>query len=263
MCFFACVHASRISGNTGALQQNLQNIEKIDPLNVHVIFEDAYSRKFTKEEYQTLDARISKVLELTDDRQILANLYFARGKIAADTGLHDIAFEAFKRANDYYACKANKIDLTLFENSRAVYTKSFFNLRTQFGSPSSSPIFIIGMPRSGTTLIESICGAHSQVTSGDELEHIVDLGNYLGDLSPNLAGFRETVERLSHTETREMGRHYLEETGHLRVNSPKFTDKMPHNFLRLGLIHLILPNASVIHVRRHPIDNCRRFSPIP
>ncbi len=83
---FRMSHASRISGNTGALQQNLQNIEKIDPLNLHVIFEDAYSRKFNEEEYQTLDAKISNVLELTDDTKILANLYFARGKIASGCG---------------------------------------------------------------------------------------------------------------------------------------------------------------------------------
>jgi hypothetical protein len=138
-------------------------------------------------------------------------------------------------------------------------TASFFETRRAVGAPAPDPIFILGMPRSGSTLLEQILASHSQVEGTMELPDINALVRSLLDAQADeensrypavLEGFR--LERFA-----ELGASYLERTRIQRKTSaPFFIDKMPNNFMHVGFIHLILPNARIIDARRHPMACC-------
>jgi hypothetical protein len=131
------------------------------------------------------------------------------------------------------------------------------------GAPSTLPVFIIGMPRSGTTLVEQILASHPQVWGGGELMHLKEavarLSGPEGAESP--FGYPELVRLLDGAQLRALGAEYCEA---LRAAAPptmmttttRMTDKMPANFLFAGLIALVLPNARIIHVKRDPLDTC-------
>ncbi len=135
----------------------------------------------------------------------------------------------------------------------ATFTSDFFAERRGWGSEDEGPVLILGMPRSGTTLVEQILASHPEVKAGGELTHLRDLARALaaefpGLSSPEAAASREQLEA--------MGEEYLSRIRALSAGSRLVTDKLPANFLRLGLIALWLPQAKVIHVRRNPFDTC-------
>ncbi|MGH7087495.1 MAG: tetratricopeptide repeat-containing sulfotransferase family protein [Stellaceae bacterium] len=190
-----------------------------------------------------------------DDRR---QLLFALGKAAADLGRHEEAFAYWQAGN---ALKRRWMGydeaaiLGEFERIRAVFDRGLIMARRGFGDPSPAPVFILGMPRSGTTLVEQILASHSQVFGAGELL-------YFGEEIARLAAagahpaFPELVPALSGEELRLLGTRYL---GRIAAAAPpvsRITDKMPLNFRYIGLIHLALPKARIIHTRRDPVDTC-------
>ncbi len=142
--------------------------------------------------------------------------------------------------------------------SGAIYTPEFFAQRAGAGAPARDPIFILGMPRSGSTLLEQILASHPLVEGTMELPNIPALVRDLSD-APGGRGtsYLEAVGALAPAELRALGERYLAETRiHRKMDTPLFIDKMPNNFLHVGLIHLILPNARIIDARRHPLACC-------
>jgi hypothetical protein len=139
-----------------------------------------------------------------------------------------------------------------------VCTQDLFARRNGTGHDAADPIFIVGLPRAGSTLLEQILSSHSQVDGTLELPNILSLSQRLrrrgrqDDSSP----YPQILNELSDEELESFGKHYIDDTRIHREEAPYFIDKMPNNFRHIGLIHLILPNAKIIDARRHPMSCC-------
>jgi tetratricopeptide (TPR) repeat protein len=187
------------------------------------------------------------------------HLHFALGKALEDRGEFADAFahyaqgNALKRQESGYSPEA-------VERAAAAQvhtcTAEFFAARRGVGFPARGAIFIVGLPRSGSTLIEQILASHPQVEGTWELPQIPRLAAALGSAVPGEAGYPQVLTRLDAEQLRTLGEQYLAETGAYRHGRPYFIDKMPNNFRHLGLIHLILPNAKIIDARREPMACC-------
>ena len=131
-----------------------------------------------------------------------------------------------------------------------MFTPELFAARAGQGCPAPDPVFVVGMPRAGSTLIEQILASHSQVEGTMELHDITAL-------AARVAGRKRGIEAFEPDELRAMGEEYLERTRIQRkTDKPFFIDKMPNNWAHLGLIQLILPNAKIVDARRHPLGCC-------
>ncbi len=185
-----------------------------------------------------------------DDR---FHLHFALGKALED---RKDAARSFMHYDEGNRLRRSTLDYEASETTRQVdksierFTPSLFAIRAGQGCPSSDPIFVIGMPRAGSTLIEQILSSHSLVEGTMELPDIPMLSARLG----NRKGGLDTVDA---SELRAIGEEYLERTRIQRkTDKPFFIDKMPNNWAHIGLIHLILPNARIVDARRHPLGCC-------
>ncbi len=188
-------------------------------------------------------------------------LSFAMGKALDDIGSHDSAFKAYAEGNSLQhsmlQVDENKAE-ELLKSVTGVFTKEFFEKRKSWRGcedPKRVPIFIVGMPRSGTTLLEQILSSHDSVYGAGEL---VELNNVIYDATKqkDSSPYAEKVISLSEEKIRDIGDTYLKKVWKLSPNSRFITDKMPANFFYLGLIHLALPNAKIIHAMRDPMDSC-------
>jgi tetratricopeptide (TPR) repeat protein len=185
------------------------------------------------------------------------HLCFALGKALEDLGHFQESFDYYERGNALKRATLHYRPGALEQVARrqtAVCTPEFFASRRQYGSSSNTPIFIVGLPRSGSTLVEQILGSHSQVDGTLELADIPRLVQELQANAPTgRPGYPELLASLSADACRQLGEKYLADTAAYRTGKARFTDKMPNNFRHLGLLHLILPNACIIDVRRDPM----------
>jgi tetratricopeptide (TPR) repeat protein len=193
------------------------------------------------------------------DRSNEAQLHFALGRAFEQRQDYAQAFAHYADGNALRRLDA-PFDIAGFERRsariRAFFDERFFAARRDSGDPSPAPIFIVGLPRSGSTLLEQILASHPQVEGTMELPNILNMVGQFDDLAPGRDGYPETVERASAEQLGALGRRYLEETAPLRSGREHFTDKLPNNFSHIGLIRSILPNATIIDARRHPMDTC-------
>lgn len=138
---------------------------------------------------------------------------------------------------------------------REVFSADFIAAHEGSGHDAPDPILVVGLPRSGSTLIEQILASHSQVEGTAELPNLGRLSLSIGRYRPDGVQFPEACADLRPRDWRQLGKRYLDETREYReTDRPFFTDKLPNNFPLIGLLHLILPNARVINTRRHPLD---------
>ena len=188
-----------------------------------------------------------------------AQLHFALGRAFEQRRGYQRAFEHYAKGNALRRLAA-PFDIEAFERRgariRAFFDTAFFATRRDGGDPSSAPIFIVGLPRSGSTLVEQILASHSQVEGTMELPNILTMVAQLDDLAPARDGYPEALARAQPAQLAALGRSYLEDTAALRSGRAHFTDKQPNNFSHIGLIHAILPHATIIDARRHPLDAC-------
>jgi tetratricopeptide (TPR) repeat protein len=193
------------------------------------------------------------------ERSNEAQLHFALGRAYEQRADYEQAFAHYAEGNSLRRLDA-PFDIDGFERRsariRAFFDEGFFAARPGSGDPSSAPIFIVGLPRSGSTLIEQILASHSQVEGTMELPNILNMVGQFDDVAAGRDGYPETVGRASAAQLAALGRRYLEETAALRSGREHFTDKLPNNFSHIGLIHAILPDAAIIDARRHPMDAC-------
>ena len=190
------------------------------------------------------------------------HLHFALGKALEDAGKYAASFDHYNRGNQMGEGRVDYDDedtARLVEESSRVYTPTLFASRSGQGGQSPDPIFIVGMPRAGSTLIEQILASHSRVEGTMELPDMPAMARRLGGRirADEPTRYPELVASLSPDQLRELGEEYLSRTRIQRkTDRPFFIDKMPNNFAHVGLIRLILPNAKIIDARRHPLACC-------
>lgn len=175
---------------------------------------------------------------------------------------NDAPQEAFRRLQKGYGELAQRQPFSSDGYSRAVdalietLTADFFERAPRSGLTSSRPIFIVGMPRSGTTLTEQILASHSQVAAGGELSMLLQVSHEIRRLSPSGQSYPGGLLDLGSNDLEALGLRYLRHLDGIAADTEHVTDKLPFNFMHLGLIALLFPNARVVHCRRHPLDNC-------
>lgn len=188
-------------------------------------------------------------------------LHFALGRAYADQNAFEKSFGHYARGNALrrVGIKHDPEVLTAYvARCKAVFTRQFFEEREGWGCASPAPIFLIGMPRSGSTLVEQILASHSAIEVTKELTDLSDISNVLlVEAGEQRSDYPQVLKDVDATRSRVLGESYIARTQTLRKSDrPHFTDKMGANFVNLGLIHLILPNARVVDVRRHPLGCC-------
>ena len=186
-------------------------------------------------------------------------LHFALAKAHDDLGDFGLAFHHMKEAN---ALKRAQIaydeaaSLELFDRIRETFDAALIEARSGGGDPDASPIFILGMPRSGSTLVEQILASHPLVNGAGELPHLGEIvGGLRAQADPALA-FPEIAQAMDIQDFATVGHQYANRLRRYSTTAARITDKMPSNFCFVGLIHLALPNARIIHVTRDPLDTC-------
>jgi tetratricopeptide (TPR) repeat protein len=190
------------------------------------------------------------------------HLHFALGKAYEDEARYETSFQHYAEGN---RLRRSQISYSADENRRFVrrsrerYTGEFFAERQNAGCQSPDPIFIVGLPRAGSTLVDQILSSHSLVEGTMELHDMISLARGLEARAQHDGPGRylDVVGTLTPERLRAIGEQYLERTRVQRKTSaPFFIDKMPNNFRHIGLIHLALPRARIIDARRHPIGSC-------
>jgi hypothetical protein len=188
-----------------------------------------------------------------------ARLRFALGRAYEQRGDASTAFTHYAAGNRLRR-RESPFDFEGFEvQCRRVMSRldeNFFAAAARGGCTDPAPIFIVGLPRSGSTLVEQILSSHPAVEGTMELPNIPAYVAELQCLNARQDAYPDSLAAAPAPVLNALGRRYLRETAPLRSGRPRFTDKLPNNFLHLGLIHAILPRATIIDVRRHPMDAC-------
>lgn len=221
-------------------------------------FGDAYWSLANTKTYRFSDELLAKMILLVDaeatklDDEI--HICFALGKGFEDSADPTRAFAYYERGN---RLKKRTLQFDIAKTEKALqaqqqaFTKGSFN-KTQ-GCQAADPIFIVGLPRAGSTLLEQILASHSQVDGTMELHDILGIAS---SLSHQATPYPLNVSALSSETLSKLGDQYLRQTRAYRQGAPFFIDKMPNNFIHIGLIKKILPNAKIIDARRNPMDCC-------
>jgi len=189
------------------------------------------------------------------------HLCFALGKAYEDRKEYAGSWQYYERGNSLKRTESrHRLEYSEINTRKQteICTAEFFAQRAEVGTPDPDPIFIVGLPRSGSTLIEQILASHTQVEGTQELPEIARIVRGLeGPRSdPENPRYPAVLADLAVEEFRNLGNRYLNATRAYRENKPFFIDKMPNNFRHIGLIHLILPNAKIVDVRREPMACC-------
>jgi tetratricopeptide (TPR) repeat protein len=236
---------------------------------------DAYWSLANTKTYYFSDEEITKMQAQQEDKDIALTdkiqLHFATGKAFEDRKDYSQAFQAYQQGNNLQHTNngfdINRIEQQITEQIKYC-TAELFEVRGGLGLNSPDPIFIVGLPRAGSTLLEQILASHSQVDGTMELHNILGLASRLKgrntgqtnkeddkEISQD-AKYPKNLSEISPDYFKRFGQQFIDETRVYREQAPLFIDKMPNNFLHIGLIKLILPNAKIIDARRSPMACC-------
>jgi tetratricopeptide (TPR) repeat protein len=226
---------------------------------------DAYYGLANLKTYRFSDEEISLMREQEADGQLpyasRIQVCFALGKALEDREAYDAAFGYYERGNDLKRaqCRYDADQMTEeLSTQRQACTKELFDHLGGKGHPAPDPIFIVGLPRAGSTLLEQILASHSQVDGTFELPNILAMAHRLrrGKRADASAPYPYALNEMTTEQLSALGRQFIDDTRIHRAGAPFFIDKMPNNFRHIGLIHLILPNAKIIDARREPMACC-------
>ena len=212
---------------------------------------------FEDEEVAAMEHQLENE-ELTASAEI--HFRFSLGKAYEDQKDHDKAWHYYHSGNQLQRMQVS-YDSAEFQNRQneiiEVFSKEFIEEHAGNGYEAADPILIVGLPRSGSTLVEQILASHSQVEGTSELPNLGKIAHSIGRYAKDNKQFPESARDLRGRDWRAYGKRYIEETRrHREEGTPFFTDKLPNNFSMIGFLHLVLPNARVINTRRHPYDSC-------
>ena len=228
-------------------------------------FGDAYWSLANLKTYRFTDLEITHMREEESAPGVAApdryHLCFALGKALEDRAQYAASWEYYERGNSLKRAESRYRPEILETNTRKqiqVFTRAFLAQRESFGVAGADPIFILGLPRAGSTLLEQILASHSLVEGTQELADIPRMVLALQDRVPDLDNPRYpgVLAGMKAQDFLELGEKYLADTRVYRTGKPFFIDKMPNNFRHIGLIHLMLPNAKIIDARREPMACC-------
>ena len=251
-------HLQKTLGRRPESEASYKGALEIDPARA-----EAWWSLADLKNYVFSDAEIAEMQRLLasgkQPRSNEAHLQFALGKAFEQRAAYAQAFVHYAAGNALRRLD-EPFDIEVFERRcariRAFFDAGFFAAHRGSGNPSPAPIFIVGLPRSGSTLLEQILASHTQVEGTMELPNILHMVAQFDDLASSRDGYPDTVGQASFAQLAALGSRYLEETALLRSGRAHFTDKLPNNFSHIGLITAILPRAMVIDARRHPMDAC-------
>lgn len=232
---------------------------------------EAYYALSNLKTYQFGDAELEAMLALEASETLSAvnrvHLYFALGKAYEDQKLWGLSFDYYQKGNrvkkQQSRYDAGKMSEELLAQ-RSFFSENIFSKTdasqqpSPAGYPDAAPIFIVGLPRAGSTLLEQVLSSHSMVDGTLELPNMLAIAQKLRRVGRRneQPGYPEIIATLGDEELYELGKQYIDETKIHRQGAPFFIDKMPNNFRHIGLIRLILPNAKIIDARRHPAACC-------
>ncbi|QPG06830.1 sulfotransferase [Salinimonas marina] len=219
---------------------------------------DAYWSLANTKTYRFTDPLLEKMQQLEAEPNTgltdRIHLCFALGKAYEDKTEYQQSFAFYQRGN---RLQKSTLDFDIRRTEKALHTQQQVCDRTLFemdyGHPATDPIFIVGLPRAGSTLLEQILSSHSQIDGTMELHDILGIAS---ELAGQKDGYPHNLHRLSDTQCRALGQRYLDQTRAYRQGGRFFIDKMPNNFVHIGLIKKILPNARIIDARRDPLACC-------
>ena len=209
-------------------------------------------------------ALLEKIVLLPKPARELSSMHFALGKLYDSMKEYDKSF--------YHTHAAHHIEPAVYDpeqNKRKfdeiieVYSVENLTHLPRSTSRSQLPVFIVGMPRSGTSLVEQILASHPQVYGAGELEHIHGMTAILSTLLGGKAAYPQCLASVKRRHLDELAQRHLAMLSKLSKTAVRVTDKMPHNFMELGLINLLFPNAHIIHCKRDPVDTCFSIYGLP
>lgn len=254
-------HALRATGRNQEAIIAYRKFNELQPRDgsAWVALADLKTYRFTQGDVETMQLQLSRD-ELRSETR--SQLEFALGKALEDDGDFAAAFEHYTRGNalrravvPYDSANVSRLVRRIQEQC----TAEFFAARAGWGCPAPDPIFIVGLPRAGSTLLEQILASHSQVEGTRELTDVIRMAIELGDgeTAAQAATYPQSLAALTRAQLSALGERYLAQTRPHRLLGRKyFVDKMGGNFLHVGLIHLMLPNARIIDARRSPLGCC-------
>jgi len=254
-------HALKTAGqNAESIEAYAKSIERAPNLGeAYWSLANLKTFRFTPAQTQVMRDQLAGGALSPEDR---FHFEFSLGKALEDAGEYAESFEHYREGNCLrremlrYDADENSAHV---QRSKKLFTREFFEERAGVGCQAPDPIFVVGLPRSGSTLIEQILASHSQVEGTMELPDVGMLARVVGGRTTRNAGsaYPRALEKFSEDELRALGERYLAQTRIQRkTQSPIFIDKMPNNFAHVGLIHLMLPKAKIIDARRHPLGCC-------
>ena len=247
-------------GRVDEAMESYDTAKRIDPKATAVYINLVDAKSFKSAADPDLIAMEDLAKELPsmseDDRM---QLHFALSKAYGDLERHG---ESFQHMLEACALKRQKIDypeqetLRLFDRIREVVTPELVGAKAGAGDPSDMPIFIVGMPRSGSTLVEQMLASHPKVFGAGELRDFERVVKTVHGSDRAVIAYPEFLPSLRPDHLRAMGAQYVRRLRDCSASEPRVTNKMPSNFFYAGLIHLALPNARIIHTMRNPVDTC-------
>jgi len=253
-------HAQKTLGRTDQAIQSYQTAYQIKPDHGEAFFSLANLKtySFSNSELDSMRGQVGRVdLSLRDK----AYFHFALAQGCEVNGEYDEAFFHLERGNriknDQSQYSIERMEKEL-QAQIDVCNETFFEDLGNGGHQAKDPVFILGLPRAGSTLIEQILASHSMIDGTLELPNILSIAQSLrgDDIYGKLGNYPKSMESLTLEQREDLGKGYIEDTQMHRKDAPMFTDKMPNNFRHIGLIHLIMPNAKIIDARRYSLDCC-------
>lgn len=243
-------------GRFSEAEELFEGVRRDDPGNVGSLHGLSGVRKF-KADDPLFAAIAEKLRDATLTSEQREQLHHGYAKISNDAGHYDQAMAHFALSK---ACRPSRFDLARHRDSiaamKGLFTPGFFAERKNFGMTDERPVFVVGMPRSGTTLTEQIISAHPLVRGLGELQDLPQLAKTLGGGPKHPTGFTQAVAALDSVAWRALAERYLAAYRDVDEGKLRIVDKRPHNYELLGLVALMFPGARIIHCRRNAMDNC-------
>lgn len=244
------------NGNSAGAAVIFESVIGKDPENVEALTGLTACRKFGPDAPE-LDLVLRRIERPNTTHEALSRLHHAAGKIRNDQQCYDDAIMHFSKAKTY-GNREFSLDRqrSFYDALIAQLTPAFFAERADFGNDSDIPIFIVGMPRSGTTLTEQICASHPEIYGAGELSDMFLIAKSLGHSASDPTALANALEKLTKRDSKKLADQYLSALKARNRDARRVVDKMPHNYEFLGLISLLFPKAKIINCMRNPMDNC-------